>query len=66
MITPQGALDALFDQPLAGAGNRIGTGVQSAGDLAIAPSFASVRGVGFQQDAGFQHLTRGVLTLIDH
>ena len=36
------------------------------GDLAVAPSLAGVRGVGFEQDTRFQLLPRRVLSLPDH
>jgi len=66
MMPPQGTIQAFFNQALAGSGNRIDAGGQSGGDLAVAPSLAGVRRVGFQQDTRFQLLPRRVLSLLDH
>src|SRR5450756_27261 len=65
MMTLQGPIKAFLDEPLAGSGNRIDTGLQGGGDLAVAPCFAGVRGVGFEQDACFQEHARGVFALSD-
>ena len=53
MMPPQGTIQAFFNQALAGSGNRIDTGGQSGGDLAVAPSLAGVRRVGFQRIRAF-------------
>ena len=66
MMTRQGAVDAFFNQALAGSGDIIDAGLQSGGDLAVASSLAGVRRVGFQQDARFQLLPRRVLAPPDH
>ena len=66
MMTLQGAIQASLDQTLMSSGDRIDAGLQSVGDLAVAPSLAGVRGVGFQQDTRFQLLPRRVLSLSDH
>ena len=60
MMPRQGTIQAAFNQALAGSRHRIDTGFQRGGDLAVAPSLAGIRGIGFQQDAGFQELPRGV------
>ena len=65
MLAGQGGVEAALHQLLAGAGDRVGAGIQRLGDLAVAPRFASLRGVGLQQDAGFQQLTRGGFALLD-
>jgi hypothetical protein len=66
MMPLQRAIQAFFNQALACSRDRIDAGFQGGGDLAVAPSLAGVRGVGFQQDACFQLLPRGVLALTDH
>ena len=65
MLADQRGLDALFHQPLARSSNRVDAGLQSCGDLAVTPCFASVRGVGFQQDTCLQQLARRVFALAD-
>ena len=62
----QSIVQAFFNQALAGSRDRIDAGFQRGGDLAVAPSLAGVRGVGFQQNACFQLLPRRVLSLLDH
>ena len=66
MMTFQGTFQASFNQALARAGDRVDAGAQGGGDLAVAPSLAGVRGIGFQQNACFQQLPRRVLSLVDH
>ena len=61
MLADQDGLEPLFHQLLAGPGNRIDAGLQRRRDLAVAPAFAGVRGVGFQQDACLQQLLRRML-----
>ncbi len=66
MMTRQGTVQAFLDEALAGPGNRIDAGAQGSGYLAVAPSLAGVRGVGFQQNACFQMLPGRVSSLLDH
>jgi hypothetical protein len=65
MLMFQRPFEASLNQPLTGSGNSVDTGLQRCGDLTVAPSFAGVRGVGFQQDACPQQLSRAVRALID-
>ena len=64
MMALQGAIQASLDQTLTSSGDRIDAGLQSVGDLAVAPSLAGVRGVGFQQDTRFQLLPRRVFPFL--
>ena len=66
MMARQSTVKAFFNQALAGSRDRVDTGCQRGGDLAVAPSLTRVRGVGFQQDACFQLLPRWVLSFPDH
>ena len=66
MMALQRTVQAFFNQTLTGSGDRIDAGRQGGGDLAVAPSLAGVRGVGFQQDTRFQLLARRMLSLVDH
>src|SRR3954466_12425361 len=50
---------------LAGPGNGVDAGAESARDLAAPPSFAPLRGIGFQQNAGLGQLSGRVLTRMD-
>src|SRR5208337_3236939 len=65
MVTGQDGFEPFLDQLLAGPGNCADAGIQSRGDLAVAPSFASLRGVGLQQDARLQPPPRRVFALMD-
>jgi hypothetical protein len=65
MLADQDSLKPLFDQLLTGPGNRVDAGVKSFRDLAVAPSFALLRGVGLQQDARLGEEPRGVLACMD-
>ena len=66
MMTLQDTIQASLDQTLTRSGDCIDTGLQSGGELAVAPSLAGVRGVGFQRDTRFQLLPRQVLSPSDH
>jgi hypothetical protein len=66
MMARQSTVKAFFNQALAGSRDRVDTGCQRGGDLAVAPSLTRVRGVGFQQDACFQLLPRRVFSFPDH
>src|ERR1700746_2663373 len=65
MLANQGSLQPLFDQPLARPRDRIDTGLQRRRNLAVAPAFTILRGVGFQQDAGLQQLSRRMFPALD-
>src|SRR5271165_2994137 len=65
MMTPQGLINTFLDQPLTRPGNRVDAGLQSGGDLTVAPSFAGVRHVGLQQNASFQQKSSRVFALMD-
>src|SRR5215470_181787 len=56
MLANQGRLQPFFDQPLARPGNRGDTGLKRRCNLAVAPAFTTVRGIGFQQNARLQQL----------
>src|SRR5258707_3200440 len=56
MLANQGRLQPFFDQPLARPGDRGDTGLKRRCNLAVAPAFTTVRGIGFQQNAGLQQL----------
>src|ERR1700746_1611305 len=62
MLANQGSLQPLFDQPLARPGDRIDTGLQRRRNLAVAPAFTILRGVGF---AGLQQLSRRMFPALD-
>src|SRR4029077_20161657 len=65
MLANQGCLQPFFDQPLARPGNRGGTGLQCRCNLAVAPAFTTVRGIGFQQNAGLQQLLGRMFPAMD-
>src|SRR5690349_6109612 len=65
MLANQGRLQTFFDQPLARPGDRIDTGLQRRRNPAVAPAFTTLRGVGFQQDAGLQQLSRRMFPALD-
>jgi hypothetical protein len=54
MLAGQRGVEASLHQLLTRAGNGVDAGVQRLGDLAVAPGFAALRGVGLQQDACLQ------------
>src|SRR5277367_6385137 len=65
MLADQDGVEALFHQLLAGPSNGIDASVEGGGDFAVPPSFASLRGVGLQQNAGLGQLSGRVLTRTD-
>src|SRR5580704_6574469 len=65
MMPLQRTVQAFFNQALAGSSDRIDTGLQSGGDLAVAPSLTGVRCVCLQPDARFQLAPRRMLSLAD-
>jgi hypothetical protein len=50
MLADQDTLKPFFHQLLAGPGHGVGAGIQGGCDLAVAPTFARLGGVGLQQD----------------
>ena len=65
MLADQDSVEAFFHQLLAGPGNGVDAGVEGGGDVAVPPSFARLRGIGFQQNAGLGQLSGRVLTRMD-
>src|SRR6202035_3630190 len=65
MLANQGRLQSFFDQPLARPGNRGDTGIKRRCNLAIAPAFPTVRGIGFQQNACLQQLLCRMFSAMD-
>jgi hypothetical protein len=59
------ALEPFFDQLLTNAGDSHEAGVQRRGDLAVAPSFPCLAGIGLQQDPRPGQLPRRVLATLD-
>ena len=58
-------LEPFLHQLLAGPGNGVDAGIQRGGDLAVAPAFAGLGGIGLQQDARLHQLTCSVFALLD-
>ena len=50
MLVGQRRLEPFLHQSLAGPGNRVDSGIQRTGDLAVTPALAGLRGIGLQQD----------------
>jgi hypothetical protein len=65
MLARQDGLEPLFHQLLAGPGYRIDAGIQGGCDLAVAPSFARLRGVGLQQNTSLGEQPRGMFARMD-
>ena len=65
MLTGQDGLEPFLHQLLAGPGNRGDANIQGRGDLTVTPSFASLGGIGLQQDACFYQLVCTVFALTD-
>ena len=65
MFAGRGRLQPLLDQSLSGPGNGVSAGFQRRRDLTVAPAFALVRGVGFQQNARHQQLPGWVFSGLD-
>src|SRR3954464_1893025 len=65
MLADQDGGEAFFHQLLSGPGNGVDAGVESGGDVAVPPSFARLRGIGLQQNAGLGQLSGRVLTRMD-
>ena len=65
MFARQDSLEALFDQPLAGAVDRRRADIQSFHDAAVAPALARLGNVGLEQNPRLQDEGGGVLALAD-
>ena len=65
MLADKNGLKAFFHQLLAGSRHRVDAGIEGGGDLAVAPSVASVRGVRLQQNTSSGQLAGRVLARID-
>ena len=58
MLAGQSGIEAPLHQLLARAGDGVDAGIQCLGDLAVAPGFAGLRGVGEEFSAGLASLDR--------
>jgi hypothetical protein len=65
MLADQDGGEAFFHQLLARPSNDVDAGVEGGGDFAVSPSFASLRGIGLQQNACLGQLSGRVLTRTD-
>jgi hypothetical protein len=65
MLADQDGLEAFLHQLLPCPGNRADAGIQGGRDLAVTPSFAGLRSIGFQQDARPHQLACTVFALMD-
>jgi len=65
MLAGQDGVNSLFHEPLSSPGHRAHTGLEGCRDLAVIPGLASLRGVGLQQDARLQQLSRWVVTFFN-
>ena len=65
MLAGQDGINALFHEPLSSSGHRGCTGVEGCRNLAVIPGLASLRGVGLQQNARLQQLSRWMVALLD-
>ena len=66
LLAAQNSLKAFLHQLLAHPVNHRNTGPQSRDDTAVAPRFALLRDIGFQQDARLQQPLRRALPLAQH
>jgi hypothetical protein len=65
MLAHQDGLEPRFHQLLAGPGDRVDAAIQGGCDLAVAPSFARLRGVGLQQNTSLGEQPRGMFARMD-
>ena len=61
MLAHKHGLEAFLHQLPAGPGNGVDAGIEGGGDVAVAPSFASLRSVSLQQNARLGQLPGRVL-----
>ena len=62
MLADQDGGEAFFHQLLARPSNGVDAGIEGGSDFAVAPSFASLRSIGFQQNACLGELSGRVFT----
>ena len=62
MLADKHGIEAFFHQLLAGPSNGVDAGIEGGGDFAVSPSFASLRGIGLQQNACLGQLPGRVFT----
>jgi len=65
VLVGQGGVDPALHQVLARARDGVDAGIQRFSDSAVAPRLAGLRGIGLQQDAGFQNLACRAFAFLD-
>jgi hypothetical protein len=62
MLADKHGIEAFFHQLLAGPSDGVDAGIECGGDVTVAPSFSSLRGISLQQNACLGQLSGRVLT----